>query len=122
MVLYDMSPQCIAFPKGFVATLVACALIFFSASVCSFVSSESCASSKALSTAFNGTNMVSYGGVGTLDVVFQMRVAQEVFRTVGVRTFEGSGIGMRTEVFNQTGLTVEGLRAAIVRTMEGFWV
>jgi hypothetical protein len=50
-----------------------------------------------------------------LDVMFEMRVAQEVFGTSSLGTFENSSICMRAQVLMEAGLAIEGFGTAIIR-------
>ena len=82
------------FPECFVTTLVAAAFPFLFLLMCSFVSSKSCTCSEALAATIPIAYVVPDIGVRALDVVFEVGVAEEVFRTAFERTLERSRVGM----------------------------
>ena len=92
---HDVSLQGVVLAECFVTPLVTSTFPFFFLLVCSFMSSQSCPSSKTFATAIPATHVVPDVGMRALDVVFQVRVAEEVFGATFVGAFERTSVGVR---------------------------
>lgn len=82
------------------------------------MASQSCAGRKACAASLPGALVVPDIAMRTLDVAFQVIIAQKGFGTRGMRTFEWSRIGVRAEMLCQSCLTIESFVAIVPWTFQ----
>ena len=89
-----MSSERSMFPKCLVAAIEAFACVFFLFLVGRFMSAQSRASSKFPVTIDPCAGIVPFIGMGTLNVMLQMRVSKEGFAAFFLGTFEWTFVGV----------------------------
>ena len=103
--------------KGLVAGCIARATELFLALVDRLMSSESGGGEEALAAASAWAGMLSDVGVGTLLVVLQMSLAEEGLVAASVSTGERSLVVVRTDMFGESGRSIERLLAPTMRAV-----